>query len=264
MSYDIEAPDPMNPRAPAMIQSGGTRYPLLAADLDGNGVMDLVTQEVATLTVRVMTYSSSTLSGLTVVAGDWLAGGRPPRGDLDGDGVPELIHPTADPRVDRFTCPRRIYVTDGGLPPPFTMADADAFCNSATNHPGGEYRALLMSSARRACVSPDCTPTADPLDWVMRPFTQYMNDDGDFMFESNADAIYTAYPMSATLGGAGRNMWTGATDAWEVKGTTCMDWMTGSGAVFGGVGWDAASGSGWIQGGNFRCDAAAPLLCVQQ
>ena len=245
-------------RAPLVIRGTGT--PVMAEDFDGNDVLDLAFVEAGSLKVLLRDGDGGEWVDDTA-ADAWAAGVAPP-GDLDGDGSPDILVHHTSPVVARFRCAQRFFLTMERYIAPFTLAEADAACNTSARHPGGNYRALLMSSERRACSTANCAGGPDALDWVLRPHTEYQNANGELMFQTDENAIFTSYPMAATLGGSGVNMWTGSTEDWQVKADTCSDWQSATGQ--GGVGWDAVPTSGWLQGGDFPCDRLAPFLCVQQ
>ena len=193
--------------------------------------------------------------------------------DGDGDiypGAPEtcsVVDEDCDGAIDDGpSCDPMIYLTEGVHRGDFGgTAGADAICNSDPAHPGGVYKALIVSTTRRACIDPNCADGADHLDWVLAANTTYRRADGTTLFTTDANGIVTSYPLAAPLvPGGGINFWSGLDRDWTTRSASllCSDWMGLGGQ--GGVGWTMATDSGWIQGGNWDCTVSTPFVCVQQ
>lgn len=154
------------------------------------------------------------------------------------------------------------------------MAAADNFCNTDPRkplyNPTATYKAMLVSSVRRACVSSNCNigGVGEHLDWVFAPSTTYVTYEGDTVFTTNANGIFSSVSQSPIKISVDFT-WTGLTAApdWTTDDNVCQDWTTNNGD---GNDWSTA----WdLHGpafediyGNFYvyCDASMPLICVEQ
>jgi hypothetical protein len=177
---------------------------------------------------------------------------------------------------------KRIFTTwrrhDGnfGADATSAMAAADAFCNSDPRkplyNPTATYKAMLVSSVRRACISSFCATSgvAEQQDWVFAPSTSYVSYEGQSLFTTNANGIFTTVnrtPITVSVDYA----WTGlhASGDWtnDDSNNVCQGWTTNNG-----------DGSDWSTGWDLHgptyddiyvnyyqyCDASSPLICVEQ
>lgn len=143
-------------------------------------------------------------------------------------------------------------------------AGADALCNDDPNaRRSGVYKALLGGGGRQACAEDWCDPFEGQMDWVLAPSTDYVITDDTFIFTTTAAGIVEDYPLVADLG-EGVNFWSGLREPWTSHEENCDGWTSDSGELDGRVGWGASTSERWIQGGNFSCSRATPLLCVEQ
>jgi len=186
-----------------------------------------------------------------------------------------------------FTSPlpagtKRIFTTwrrhDGnfGASATAAMAAADNFCNTDPRkpvwNPSANYKAMLVSSVRRACSSANCaiSGVAEHLDWVFASSTTYVSYEGKTILTTNANGIFTSMtrsPITISVDYA----WTGLNTAidWttDTSNNVCGDWTTNNGD---GSDWSTA----WdLHGPSFvdiyvnytpYCDASMPLICVEQ
>lgn len=143
------------------------------------------------------------------------------------------------------------------------IAGADRFCMTNAANPGaGTFKALIGGTQRSVCATPDCEGGANPVDWVLQPETTYTRVDGAVMFTTNADGIFTDWPMPQEFA-PGINQASGLNNDWTVRdGLHCDDWTTQSGADA-AVGWTATLDSGFLNGGMLTC-GRLPLVCVEQ
>lgn len=143
------------------------------------------------------------------------------------------------------------------------FAGADEFCMTDSANPGsGTFKALLGGSDRSVCVDADCASGATPVDWVLQPNTTYTRLDDAVVFTTNADGIFTDWPMLEEFA-PGTNQASGLDTDWTVRdGLHCENWTVASDDPA-GVGWTASLDGGFLQGGQLTC-RRLPLVCVEQ
>ena len=179
----------------------------------------------------------------------------------DDAAVPDAGEPdAADADLSRDPV---MFLTRGGWDIGGGIAGADRFCMTNDANPGaGTFKALLGGTQRSVCATPDCADGASPVDWVLQPETTYTRVDGTVMFTTNADGIFTDWPMPEQFA-PGINQASGLNTDWTVRdGLHCDDWTTQSEAPA-GVGWTATLDAGFLNGGMLKCQRL-PLVCVEQ
>jgi len=151
------------------------------------------------------------------------------------------------------------------------VAGADSLCMGDANRPNsGRYKALLFSTARRACTDPICMVGPDALDWVFLPTTTYYvgAQGAETAFATtDANAIIMTYPLGAVVAGVGSNFWDGFSTNGDWLGNpleTCADWSSSAATGVGAVGWDSITDATWLHGGSYPCSDLARLVCVEQ
>ncbi|AFM11529.1 DUF1554 domain-containing protein [Turneriella parva] len=150
----------------------------------------------------------------------------------------------------------------GGIP------GADAKCQNDSNRPlsvGGQWRALLSATDRKACVSASCPGgQAENLNWVLRANTTYYRTDNSPIGQTNGAGLFNFNLTQPIADGAG-NVWTGTYADWTSASLTdrCNDWSDSgtTDAIY------ALSGSTTATAiGNFHinCSNLHRLYCVEQ
>lgn len=139
------------------------------------------------------------------------------------------------------------------------VAAADYLCNTDESKPAlpsnASYKAIIGAENERQACSQDyidtpCTTTIDNnIDWVMHPFTNYINTQNKIISTTNGAGIFTfntnnpiAFPQPGLTDG---RVWTGfATGAWYISyGTICNNWTSSSDSgAFGLIGIDDLGG----------------------
>jgi hypothetical protein len=167
------------------------------------------------------------------------------------------------------------------------VAAADYLCNTDESKPvlpsNTSYKAIIGAENERQACSQDyidtpCTTTVgNNIDWVMRPFTNYINTRNNIISTTNGAGIFTfntnnfiAFPQSGLVEG---RVWTGfATGAWYISyGVTCNNWTSNSDiGAFGIIGIDDLGGF-QIAADTMSCSVKQDsntstngLYCVQQ
>mgnify|MGYP000025150761 FL=1 len=167
------------------------------------------------------------------------------------------------------------------------VAAADYLCNTDESKPvlpsNTSYKAIIGAENERQACSQDyidtpCTTTvSNNIDWVMRPFTNYINTRNNIISTTNGAGIFTfntnnfiAFPQSGLVEG---RVWTGfATGAWYISyGVTCNNWTSNSDiGAFGIIGIDDLGGF-QIAADTMSCSVKQDsntstngLYCVQQ
>ncbi|MFH1809467.1 MAG: DUF1554 domain-containing protein [Pseudomonadota bacterium] len=157
------------------------------------------------------------------------------------------------------------------------IASADHLCNtSAANPNAGTYKALIVDGVNRvACTSANCTTsgTAEHVDWVFKPNTQYLRADGVTpIFTSDAAGVFDfgASGNTNTFDNSTHfnqeRYWTGLDWNWtSVPSQMCGGtWASNSNSVTGDFGSSDLTTADAIGGGSVSCDQSSRLLCVEQ
>lgn len=184
------------------------------------------------------------------------------RGDAQTDAAaPDAGEPdAADADLSRDPV---IFLTREGWDIGGGFAGADRFCMTDDANPGaGTFKALIGGTERSICADADCAGGANPVDWVLQPETTYTRVDGAVMFTTNADGIFTDWPMPQELA-PGRNQASGLDKDWTIREDLhCDNWTHPSDAMV-AVGWTASLDGGFLNGGLLKCERL-PLVCVEQ
>ena len=156
-----------------------------------------------------------------------------------------------------------------GANPPLTsgITGADYLCNyEAANkiwHPtipnGSTWKAMLVDGSNRiACTTDNCGSADNQgnigaqqnLNWVLQPFSTYINESGNIIAETNESAIFVFPTNSSIIQGYQTNpaeaylvpvSWTGMTASYIGLPDNCNQWTTPSVESFANVGSGAAS-----------------------
>ncbi|HNN80300.1 MAG TPA: DUF1554 domain-containing protein [Leptospiraceae bacterium] len=151
------------------------------------------------------------------------------------------------------------------------VTGADAKCNADVNRPndGSTYRALVVdnsSLARRACSNPDCTNSAENLNWTFKPNTAYVRaTDSAAILTTNAGGIFTFGTLTNSFGtGATVSYWTGLRNNWQSSSNDCSDWTNSTGGIDGRTGDSTATNSNAIRNNTPACNTFWYLVCVEQ
>jgi hypothetical protein len=156
-----------------------------------------------------------------------------------------------------------LYMAGGSMGNLGGIAGADNACATKPTRPVGVVaaKAMITAATRRACSVSNCGDGNTQLDWVLRPNQHYVRQDGKYVFLTDANGIFTAYPAENDLG-TGINFWDGLNPDWTSRGPTCTDWT--STADVGAVGFDVGLTNQWLAGGQLACSLARPYVCAEQ
>ncbi|MCX7632166.1 MAG: DUF1554 domain-containing protein [Turneriella sp.] len=170
------------------------------------------------------------------------------------------------------TC--RIFVSQTAVPGNFGgPAQADTICMNDANRPPGNriWKAMLVDgTTRRACINPTCGGNpAEHLNWVLRPYTQYVRVDGLPIQATLSAGIFTAtlaYPISDA---DNVKVWTGLRNDWTTESDAlCIDsspWNDSNSAEVGTVGLANSNDSAAIyHSSSETCNSQNPFYCVEQ
>ena len=143
------------------------------------------------------------------------------------------------------------------------VAGADVSCSTKPTRPAGVVaaKAMIAASTRTACSVANCGAGNTQVDWALRPNQHYVREDGAYVFLTDANGIFTAYPGENDLGST-LNFWDGLNADWTTRGPSCDDWT--STADNGAVGFDVGLNSGWLIGGVLPCSFVRPFVCAEQ
>ncbi len=180
--------------------------------------------------------------------------------------------PAAGTTTTSFCNPCRVYATaDAG--PYFqptvsytSVAGADTICNSNPMYPGtGAFKALISSSVRIACTSPDCGVggSTEHTNWVLYANRTYVRAVGGVTIgTTNAFGIFT-FPLTNSFDTGSVGWATGMSNNWTFAGA-CSDNLWGSGPA--GVepyGLPSTTNTS-IGAGTQTCASGVRLVCVEQ
>jgi hypothetical protein len=168
------------------------------------------------------------------------------------------------------------------------VAGADYLCNTDESKPtlpsGVQYKAMLAAeNERQACPvgyydTPCDTTAGNNIDWVMTPFTNYINTQNGLIGATNGAGVFTfnttnfiALPRTGMTEG---RAWSGiATVGWATSpGLACNNWTSSSAVDFGTPGLAGVDLGGWqisvdsiaCDGKKYAEDSTNGLYCVQQ
>jgi Protein of unknown function (DUF1554)/Bacterial Ig-like domain len=143
------------------------------------------------------------------------------------------------------------------------VAGADNACSTKATRPVGVVaaKAMITAATRTACSVANCGTGNTQLDWVLRPNQHYVREDGAYVFLTDGNGIFTAYPGDHDLG-SGVNFWDGLNENWTTRGPNCTNWT--STADTGAVGFDVVLNVRWLTGGMLPCGLARPFICAEQ
>ncbi|MCS6971555.1 MAG: DUF1554 domain-containing protein [Leptospiraceae bacterium] len=170
------------------------------------------------------------------------------------------------------TC--RIFVSQTAVPGNFGgPAQADTICMNDANRPPGNriWKAMLVDgTTRKACNSPTCGGNpAEHLNWVLRPYTQYVRVDGLPIQATVSAGIFNfvgdlTNPISADY----LEVWTGLQNDWvsASSGATCQNWSSSSGFELGSYGKANQTSNEAIRaiGALKECNLNLRFYCVEQ
>ncbi|MBP7781420.1 MAG: DUF1554 domain-containing protein, partial [Burkholderiales bacterium] len=168
------------------------------------------------------------------------------------------------------------------------VAAADYLCNTDESKPalpsGAQYKAMLaVENERQACPvgytdTPCDTSAGNNIDWVMTPFTNYINTQNSLIGATNGAGVFTfnttnfiALPRTGMTDG---RAWTGiATVGWATApGVACDNWTSSSDGAIGSWGLAGVDLGGWqvaldimaCDVKKYAEDSTNGLYCVQQ
>jgi hypothetical protein len=165
---------------------------------------------------------------------------------------------------------KRIFVTSSGYSPGShftTTITADMKCGIDPGKPigAGTYKAMIVSSARTACISANCTTSgaAEHLDWIFTPNTTYYQADGlTVVATTDANALMPATFINIATPHA--KYWTGLITDWTTSSMNCANWGNTGMSTCGGSSPNNASANFTDIWGSVTCSAPQQLLCVEQ
>ena len=156
-------------------------------------------------------------------------------------------------------------MSDGDMGGP---TGADVLCAADANNPdtSATWKAMLAGTSRVACADADCASgTVGQVDWVFQPNTEYLRPEGGTLFTTDANGVFTDYPLAMELLDAADNFWSGLDSDWTTyTDEHCTDWTSDDSGEQGRVGWTQSLDAFWIQGGDLDCSSTLMFLCVEQ
>ena len=152
------------------------------------------------------------------------------------------------------------------------VSNLDVICSSQKNAifaslpgTGSDYRAMVVSTTRRACTTPNCTNPSENLNWVLAANTIYYRSDAAILFTTNAAGIFPFGNLqNAFTTSASDQFWTGLGSDWITTFTCNTDWISTSSLIDGASGKGGVTNSDSISvfGGN-SCNSNLKFLCVR-
>ncbi len=187
------------------------------------------------------------------------------------------------------SCPKRyVFVTSLAIPGSFTggfFTKADDLCNDEKHvKDGGQrpttgtYKALVSQnkgldpkSSRIATTTPNCDPKCtDRMNWVLAPNTLYVQADGDFILQTDGNAIFRYSNCGKPSCNSARGWidspklaWTGLKSGWT-PASDCDAWTQSSSSVKGAISSPSATDSTAIFKDTFTCNEKFHLICIEQ
>ena len=143
------------------------------------------------------------------------------------------------------------------------VAGADNLCSTKPTRPAGVVaaKAMIAAATRTACSVANCGAGNNQVDWALRANQHYVREDGGYVFLTDANGIFTAYPGENDLG-TQLNFWDGLNANWTTRGPNCDDWTSTEGS--GAVGFDVVLNDAWLTGGGLPCSTFRPFVCAEQ
>ncbi len=181
-----------------------------------------------------------------------------------GDGFPLAILPALSPQRDL-----QIFLGTGTTGFGSGSAGMDAKCMSDTLKPGdgSTYKAFVVDSARRACVTANCSGGgSENLNWVLQPGRTYYRANGfvrTTIGVTNAAAIFE-FPLQNGLHSGTTSAWTGLSTDWTINANNCANWTSNAGGVNGTQGSGTSLTNTALNNVTTACSSANIIFCVQQ
>lgn len=169
----------------------------------------------------------------------------------------------------------RTYITSVPVAANITLTTADSTCNSNGNKPNSStYKAMLVTSARRACSSSYCNTSgsSENLDWVFKANTTYFQSNGTTLVgKTNSSGIFVSsfisnyISLNSTFSNSSFTYWTGLNyDQTTNSSNNCVNWTSNAGGNNGIVGNSQSNDATAFGGSATACNNTNYLLCVEQ
>jgi len=163
---------------------------------------------------------------------------------------------------------RRIFRSSTRILPNFGgVTGADAACRAEF---GTGYRALITDGVRRV-ASVSANRGDGQIDWVLQPYTRYVNASNALVWTTDAAALLGVTNgahqalLAPPAGDDGWGAWGGFRNDWTSNPSTCSGWTSSSASVSGaGIIVNATSAAQFPNNNTASpCSATRRLLCVQ-
>jgi hypothetical protein len=150
------------------------------------------------------------------------------------------------------------------------LAEIDNYCMKPVNgYPGNSnYKAFFVladysPSARRASYTANIGD--GQIDWILKPNTTYYRPTGIQIMTTNANALYIAWPLSASFDSAASQYWSGMLGDWTF-GATCTILTSNAPGVNGDYGTGNLNTVESISNTSFvkACNVALKVACIEQ
>lgn len=214
---------------------------------------------------------SSSDSGVEAFCGDGTVNGEEVCDEGDDNG-PELGD--CAPDCSTLVVQKSIVLTAMGSGPNLAaLGGGNVVENADDRCPAGYAAMFSVADQRRASITAN---TGDgQIDWVLAPWTAYVNADGDPIWTTDDVALLgvTGGVFGALTNpiepGGNTGAFTGMNDDWTTMDPNCLDWSTASGAeqgMTGTVGQTTAAFLRQSQAFTYPCSNMSPrqLYCVEQ
>lgn len=143
---------------------------------------------------------------------------------------------------------------------------ADNKCMIDPAYPGsGTFLALVVDGVnRRACITPNCTDSAENINWVFKKSTPYFQVDGITPVGTTNCAGVFAFPVTNGFSPTPSAYFTGLNADWTTFGACgSNDWLGTTGSTQSGTA--NATGITLISGAGSSCSSPTTnLVCVEQ
>jgi hypothetical protein len=142
------------------------------------------------------------------------------------------------------------------------VGTADSFC------PAGYLAMFVFGDTRRATTA--ANEAEDSIDWVIQPWTQYLNADGLVVWQTGAlpllgvdGGVFTA--LMNPIGSSG-GVYTGLAQDWTtLQQDNCNGWSVGTNGAGHNVGIAGSTSVGFINNGGVQtCEYVNGFYCVEQ
>lgn len=222
---------------------------------------------------------------------NWWSEDLPPMPEPTPTPTPEPTPPEPTPPTPPAPTKKVIFITsakhDGDLSEgdgteAVALSTADTFCNN--NKPvgvDGTFKALLFTSTRYPCSTPNCTgPGNTSSNWVLAADTEYYRtDETTLIGTTNSNAIFdTTYGHYLDNGvvdeyGYGQYFWSGANPDWTIASDNCQNFTSnyyyyypgyGTYADYGSTGYSSYTDQNFLNYYNAYCNSSYRLICVEQ